>query len=71
MRATESDRVFGERMLAVADALFREFGDRSLVEVVSAMNAARRQLSTTGLVVDPSRIADTARQRLRSRGTNG
>jgi hypothetical protein len=57
---------FDTRMLAAADALFREFDHLSVLDVVGAINSARRELSgpAPGDVPDPSVIAEVARDRL-------
>lgn len=68
MNTDPDDGAFAARMLAIADALLGEFSDRPLVEVVTAINAARRRLTAaSGETPDPDRIARTARDRLATR----
>lgn len=68
MRTDPNERIFAARMLAVADALLREFPDLPLVEVVTAINAARQRLTlASDEAPDPDRIAGAARERLAAR----
>jgi len=57
-------RPFDAQMLAIADALMREFDRLPILSVIGALNGARRSLARPGRRPDPAAIAATARLRL-------
>jgi hypothetical protein len=57
-------RPFDVQMLAIADALFREFDELPVLQVIAALNTARLAVARPGVRPDPATIAVAARLRL-------